>query len=308
MDVRQFVIDYIEGCIEPGVFEKNLLSEPEIMDWLESIVPEGKTIRDAVTKPWEQWWEETPAELRCKLIEKKRELMSLREASFEGRMPATMEMIGLLKDSLEYIRELDATTELMLNLYSDSSSPEEYRKNIPDWVIEMLETPQFCIREVPYDVRKALVPERRKPGTLAYSLNMHDAVSNLVQEAYPEIKLKKDETLGEKYDFMLDVLPSFIGGVEAEESGIFERLIAQVPEDLPKAKRKKLVKEMIKEAFHVSGIGSKHPKWMQEPEWPMKDGHPMRFVRTKKVVKGELFHHIFVDDETGEERIVEDGT
>ena len=89
-----------------------------------------------------------------------------------------------------------------------------------------------------------------------------------------------------------------------EESGIIDRIIAEVPENMPKTKRKKLVKDKIKEAFHVTGRS--YPRWIQSPEWPMSGGVPMKFVGTVIKCGGEVYEHHFADVETGERCTVEE--
>ena len=58
-------------------------------------------------------------------------------------------------------------------------------------------------------------------------------------ELYPDDTIEKDNTLYEKASFMMDVCPEYIEGHEIDEAGIIEAIIEQVPESLPKAKRKK---------------------------------------------------------------------
>lgn len=44
MDCKQIVIDYIEGRIEPPEFEQLYESNPELLDWVQSLVTEGKLL------------------------------------------------------------------------------------------------------------------------------------------------------------------------------------------------------------------------------------------------------------------------
>ncbi len=45
MNYQQTVIDYLEGRITPQEFEELLVEQPGIYDWLQSLVPEGKTFQ-----------------------------------------------------------------------------------------------------------------------------------------------------------------------------------------------------------------------------------------------------------------------
>ena len=43
MEIKQFVLDFVTGKVNPKVFIDTLEQHPEIFDWLQSIVPEGLT-------------------------------------------------------------------------------------------------------------------------------------------------------------------------------------------------------------------------------------------------------------------------
>lgn len=43
-NIKQFIIDYLEGRIESKQFLRELREKPEIMEWLQSIVPKGETM------------------------------------------------------------------------------------------------------------------------------------------------------------------------------------------------------------------------------------------------------------------------
>ena len=60
------------------------------------------------------------------------------------------------------------------------------------------------------------------------------------------------------------------------------------------------IKRGIKELFHISG--SKYPKWVQEPEWPMSNGIPMKFVSQQ--TDGEFNSYVFEDVTTKDKRVI----
>ena len=64
------------------------------------------------------------------------------------------------------------------------------------------------------------------------------------------------------------------------------------------------MKQKIKELFHLDG--RRRPYWIQNAEWPVLNGKPMQFVKTIVVRKSEWKQHVFVNPESGEERIVDD--
>lgn len=105
----------------------------------------------------------------------------------------------------------------------------------------------------------------------------------------------------EKYSFLIDVMPDYINGEQAE--AFIDSIIQSVPETIPKTKRIKEIKAKIKEAFHVED--RKYPRWAQDTDWPFsKTGKPLKYVSRK--TDGDSVQHTFVDVDTGEETIVEE--
>lgn len=140
-------------------------------------------------------------------------------------------------------------------------------------------------------------------GSPAYQYAVHTEISNLITEAFPDLKLVRDRSLKDNYELCMDACPQYIGGAEIAQANIIGALLETVPKTQSKANRKKEAKEKILKAFHIEG--KKYPKWKQEPEWPVYNGKPMKFVRTEKV-NSEVSFHYFVDVESDVERCVED--
>lgn len=140
-------------------------------------------------------------------------------------------------------------------------------------------------------------------GSLEYRYVVHKEISDLITEAFPELNIVRDSSLKDDFELSMDVCPQYIGGVEIASANIIGALLATVPRTLSKANRKKEAKEKILKAFHIEG--KKYPKWRQEPEWPVYNGSPMKFVRTERV-NSEVNIHYFVDVESGSERSIED--
>ena len=141
-------------------------------------------------------------------------------------------------------------------------------------------------------------------------LNIHGYFSRVLTMAFPDEGIVVDDTLDKKFNFMLDACPSYIGGHEVNH--LLDALLAEIPEDLGKAKRVKLYKEKVKALFPLAG--KKRPYWVQEAEWPLSpSGKPMRFVEQKKA-KGKDYamsmftRFIFEDVDTGEVRVIEQFT
>ena len=47
-NIKQFVIDYIEGRISPVTFENALETDPRVSDWLQGLVPQGMLVNERV--------------------------------------------------------------------------------------------------------------------------------------------------------------------------------------------------------------------------------------------------------------------
>lgn len=99
-------------------------------------------------------------------------------------------------------------------------------------------------------------------------------------------------------DFMCDIGLECIGGPEADD--LVKNVLDSLPDNLSIREKKKHAKKQLKQMFRLSG---KKPDWVQEPEWPVLNGTPLRFVSQKKY--GDLFSYCFVDDLTGEQTIIE---
>ena len=59
-NIKQFTVDYLEGRIEPHLYSEALLNDPSVLDWLQSIVPEGKIgYFEKVVRPDGSWYQRT---------------------------------------------------------------------------------------------------------------------------------------------------------------------------------------------------------------------------------------------------------
>ena len=239
--MKTFVLDFIEGRITPAEFEAEL-SNPVLLDWLQSLIPEGETM-DVYTPDSDISDEPRPEGL-------------------EGA--ALMEWISARTGS--------------------------------NW------------STIPYDVRRRLEimdgkQGNPRKGTLGYRLNIHSMITQYYRRAFPDETVTPDTSIEERFDLMLDAVPEYVEGTETDP--IIDAICNELPEDWSKSKKVKHVKARIKEVFHLEP--RKYPRWVSNPDWPVCDGRPMKYVSTKKV-HAELWEHRFVDVVTGEERTVEDYT
>ena len=59
-NIKQFTVDYLEGRIEPHLYSEALRNDPSVLDWLQSIVPEGKIgYFEKVVRPDGSWYQRT---------------------------------------------------------------------------------------------------------------------------------------------------------------------------------------------------------------------------------------------------------
>ncbi len=207
---------------------------------------------------------------------------------------------------LEYCEKNPEVLDYLTNIADPKFKTTIVHKEIGDngW-------PQYIPEELPFNA-KLFIDEQTKGerSTLAKHLNIHHLFSNVLITAFPNDNIVMDETLSEKFDFMLDACPEYIGGEEVE--GILENLLESIPAELSKTKKIKLYKEQVKAMFHIEK--NKYPRWVQEAEWPLgQSNKPMRFIEQKRK-KGKAYAIMmytefwFEDVETGEQRVVEQFT
>ena len=163
----------------------------------------------------------------------------------------------------------------------------------------------YKAESVPFDIDilwDELITKAKGHTILGKQLNIHSAIAKIVIEAFPNETINVDKTLDQKYDFLLDVMPKYICGEKSQE--LVEKIISETTINLIEKKRKKFIKEKIKEAFHLEG--NNYPRWVQDSDWPFsKNGKPLKFIsqRNKNLYVVEL---IFEDVDTGEKVTIED--
>lgn len=171
---------------------------------------------------------------------------------------------------------------------------------------------RYNAENVPFTVQIMLREELKKGGrsNLAHCLNIHSCLSDILVSAFPEDGIVVDQTLHNKFNFMLDACPEAVDGPEVQQ--FLDDLLKSLPADLSKAKRVKLFKERVKEVFPTAA--GKWPRWVQGGEWPLgAGGKPMRFVEQKRK-KGKEYanmlytQYFFEDVDTGETRVIDQFT
>ncbi len=313
------IIAFIEGRTAPETFYVWFESNPQVLDWLQSMIPQGKTIRDGVEVKIDYFLKNLP---QSKQDEIYAAYQSLCEVVDIDRAKKLVDLLCALDaKAIRFTNDIKAelfTNDMDLLLYNFKSvldNPSKYRpsyvQHMCESVKKFFERKYTTVQEVPYNVKTVYSRNKTRSKLWTY-VNIQSWLYGLMTEIYPDEIIEKDESLHEKAAFMMDVCPEYIEGHEIDEAGIIEAIIEQVPESLPKAKRKKQIKELIKKEFHIEG--SKYPRWVQGGEWPVsKSGKPMRFVEQKRKKGKEyaemLYTQFFFEDvETGEIRAIDQFT
>lgn len=211
-EIKQDVIDYLEGRTEPEAFTARVRSDPALTAWLQSIVPAGKVgYFEKVVRPDGSWYQRTG----------------------------------------------------------------------------------------PYDVSHALGQIfERKRSRLVTDLEVFGVVSRLYAEAFPDEPLTVSNRLREKRQFLMEAVPEYLDSIEIADAGIFDALMEELPETMPRGKKIKAFRERLKEMFFLRGQA--YPRWIQGSEWPLsKTGKPTKFLRQRS--ENGACRYTFLDPDTGEE-------
>lgn len=117
---------------------------------------------------------------------------------------------------------------------------------------------------------------------------------------YLKIPYTSYEKYHEEYSFVLSIQPSWL---DIDDDSIFQKILAEIPENLSKTQRVKVGKDKIRQLFKYDKT---YPRWIQDPEWPIVNGKPLVFSHQENV-KGEDFHtyYYFYDEDTKEQTVVE---
>ena len=307
---KEKIIDFIEGRYAPEAFCAWFESDPQILDRLQSMIPQGKTVRDSVEVKIDYFLKDLPESEREALYAAYRELCERTDLERAKRLSDLL--YGLDARTVPFTDSMN----LLLNSFKTVlDNPNRYKASYVQYmctsVKEFFEREHRVLMEVPYNVKTAYASSKTKSRLWTY-VHIQSWLYRLMTEIYPDDPIQNDESLCNKASFMMEVCPEYIEGPEIDEAGIVESIVAQVPESLPKTKRKKQIRNLIKKAFHIEG--AKYPRWIQGGEWPISSsGKPMRFVEQKRK-KGKGYEnmlytvYVFEDVDTSEVRTIEQFT
>ena len=307
---KEKIIDFIEGRTAPEAFCKWFESDPQVLDWLQNKIPQNKTIRDSIEVKIDYFLKNLPESKQEEIKEAYKSLCATTD------LDGAKKLVYLLNEADSQTAQFTDLMNLLLNNFKTVlNNPSKYKSSyVQEMCIavkEFFEDKFTTVQEVSYDV-KTVYSHNKTNSKLWTYVNVQSWLYQLMTELYPDDTIEKDNTFYEKASFMMDVCPQYIEDHEIDEAGIIEAIIEQAPESLPKAKRKKQIKELIKKEFHI--VGTKYPRWVQSGEWPVsKSGKPMRFVEQKRK-KGKGCEnmlctiYVFEDVDTLEKRTIEQFT
>ncbi len=199
------------------------------------------------------------------------------------------------------IGDMDAIKFVAL-FHSNSETRNIIRELIPNDAFENPDHPfwnniSFCaLRKDNYDLVKHIERTCRFDNSIGDNLNIWGILKAAYKYKHPETRFTK--RYSEMYDLYLDAIGNYYEGEEVEP--LIQRIVIDAMGITSKTRRRKEVKEKMREVFHVKD--SCRPYWIQAPEWPMGQKSPMRFVKYTR--SGERVDYHFVDVDTNETRIV----
>ena len=217
-----------------------------------------------------------------------------------------MEKLSLVVDYIEG-RVEPAIFEQMLcedvALYDFLQSLVPCGKEIGDYDVQLGE-----YKVEPYTINGILkqyeaLDQGGPKGTPAYHYYIHTEIVNLVRTAFPDMQITPDDKPKQRKWLAMEACPDYIGGKEVAENNIIGKILDGIPQELSKTKKLQEAKARIKAVFHIEG--KNYPRWIQPPEWPVKNGVPLKYIKTIKI-ESEYVQHYFEDVASGEIRVVDD--
>ncbi|KPH12425.1 hypothetical protein [Chryseobacterium sp. ERMR1:04] len=110
------------------------------------------------------------------------------------------------------------------------------------------------------------------------------------------IEANPSNKYAEEYNLISMLSPKYIDA----DSEFIEKYILPSDKTLSKSEQKQLIKNRYSELFKFQ---SKPPKWIQNPQWPIKNDKPLFFLAQVDIKDCEFFHdngsiYLFLDTQT----------
>lgn len=133
-------------------------------------------------------------------------------------------------------------------------------------------------------------------GRIGKYLNIFSLLKKAYLYYYPDIVCTR--RYEDVFDVYLDAVGDCFEGPEV--CALVEQIILDAMQLSAKTKRVKQARTVLRDVFHIEG--SKRPRWIQGPEWPIGSRSPMQFTGQKKA--GETVDYTFQDVDTGDIRTI----
>lgn len=135
-----------------------------------------------------------------------------------------------------------------------------------------------------------------------------------------QLSIKKNERKGgllyseiidERFLFITQNCPDYIGGIDVEESGILFSIYETLPLNVSGKEKESMFAAKLRDIFGADN--NCYPDWIESAEWPLIDGAPMRFLgQTERSTEesteeneGAVYvDYLFEDEKTGEKKII----
>lgn len=127
-------------------------------------------------------------------------------------------------------------------------------------------------------------------------VNTEGLVEEFLKKA--EVSFHSARRYGSLYSLILKAVPSYL---DPPMEFMIEKVVP-TEGDLSDTKKSKFIKERLKELFKYL---DKPPKWIQSPDWPIREGKPLVFFGQIPINAPELFHdtgaaYLFYDPVKGD--------
>lgn len=132
--------------------------------------------------------------------------------------------------------------------------------------------------------------------TLGGLVNSEGIIEDFLQKA--EVAFTPAKRFGNLYRLILKAVPDYL---DPPTEFLTEKVVP-TDDGLSETKKTKIIKDRLKELFKYL---DKPPKWIQSPDWPIRDGKPLIFIGQLSVDAPELFHdrgaaYLFYDPGKGD--------
>ncbi|KUJ52535.1 hypothetical protein [Chryseobacterium sp. JAH] len=126
-------------------------------------------------------------------------------------------------------------------------------------------------------------------------LNAQGALKLFLQKM--NIEVSSTDRYSEDYALLISGTPKYLD-IDPE---FFEKFILPTDQSLSKTDKKQIIKKTVEQLFKYQ---TKPPKWIQNPEWLIKNNKPLYFLGQIDIKNSNFFHddggvYLFIDTETG---------